>query len=89
MLLEDAGTKAGFNRVFAAPDDPARDRRSAGPVAGDPWPLDAALRRKASAKRAATDAVTDALTRCRASQRRCRNTLLFVAADEAQSGDGP
>ena len=31
---------------------------------------------------AATAAVSDALTRCRASQRRFRNTLIFVAADE-------
>lgn len=31
----------------------------------------------------ATSAVTDALTRCRASQRRFRNTLLFVSADES------
>ena len=38
------------------------------------------------AKSAATDATTDALTRCRASQRRFRNTLIFVAADEALLG---
>ena len=38
------------------------------------------------AQSAATDAVTDTLTRCRASQRRFRNTLLFVAADEALLG---
>ncbi len=38
------------------------------------------------AKSAATDAVTDGLTRCRASQRRFRNTLLYVAADEALLG---
>ncbi len=37
-------------------------------------------------KSAATDAATDALTRCRASQRRFRNTLIFVAADEALLG---
>ena len=35
------------------------------------------------AKSAATQAVTDGLTRCRASQRRFRNALLYVAADEA------
>ncbi len=33
-----------------------------------------------------TDVATDVLTRCRASQRKYRNTLLFVAADEAQLG---
>ncbi len=32
----------------------------------------------------ATDAVTETLTRCRASQRRFRNTLVFVAPDELQ-----
>ena len=38
------------------------------------------------AKSAATDVTTDALTRCRASQRRFRNTLIFAAADEALLG---
>ena len=38
---------------------------------------------KGVAKSAATDASADTLMRCRASQRRFRNTLLFVAADEA------
>jgi hypothetical protein len=38
---------------------------------------------KAAAKSAATDAVIQGLTRCRAAQRRFRNTLFFVAADEA------
>jgi uncharacterized protein len=32
----------------------------------------------------ATDAITEALTRCRSAQRRFRNTLFFVAPDEAQ-----
>jgi hypothetical protein len=41
---------------------------------------------KGVAKSAATEAVTEALIRCRASQRRFRNTLLFVAADETQLG---
>jgi hypothetical protein len=35
-------------------------------------------------KSAATEAVTDTLMRCRSAQRRFRNTLLFVAADETQ-----
>jgi hypothetical protein len=34
----------------------------------------------------AADAVTETLTRCRASQRRYRNTLVFVAPDELQLG---
>src|SRR5947208_16273988 len=38
---------------------------------------------KGTAKSAATDAAADTLMRCRASQRRYRNTLLFAAPDEA------
>ena len=41
---------------------------------------------KGAAKSAATDAVTETLMRCRAAQRRFRNTLLFAAADEALLG---
>jgi hypothetical protein len=37
---------------------------------------------RAATPSAATAAVSDALSRCRSSQRRCRNTLIFVAADE-------
>jgi hypothetical protein len=39
---------------------------------------------RGAAKSVATEAVTDALMRCRSAQRRLRNTLLFVAADETQ-----
>jgi multidrug efflux pump subunit AcrA (membrane-fusion protein) len=42
---------------------------------------------KGAAKSPATDAAFDALMRCRASQRRFRNTLLFVAPDETQLGN--
>ena len=38
---------------------------------------------KGSTKSAATDTVSDALMRCRASQRRFRDTLISAAADEA------
>jgi len=41
---------------------------------------------KGAAKSAATDAVTETLMRCRAAQRRFRNTLLFAVADEALLG---
>ena len=41
---------------------------------------------KGVAKSLATDAVTETLMRCRSAQRRFRNTLLFVAADEALLG---
>jgi len=37
---------------------------------------------KGAAKSLATDAVTETLMRCRSAQRRFRNTLLFVVADE-------
>ena len=80
VLNDDAGPKGGFHRVFAAPDDPTQVDE-ASPVAGRARTLDAPPG-KARRRSAATDAVTDALTRCRASQRRFRNTLIFVAADE-------
>ena len=82
VLVEDARTKGGFHRVFAAPDDPiAIDEaealslvilRPSTPHAG-----------RTAADSAATQTVTESLTRCRAGQRRLRNTLVFVAADEA------
>lgn len=82
LLLEDARTKGGFHRVFAAPDDPSTIDESdslalvilgpASPHAG-----------RSAAPSAAIGAATEALTRCRAAQRRFRNTLFFVAADEA------
>jgi hypothetical protein len=81
LLRDDASDKGRFHRVFAAPDDPtAIDEVTALSVVvlGPSTPHSG----KGVAKSAATDAVTDALTRCRASQRRFRNTLIFVAADE-------
>ena len=90
ILVADAGSKQGFHRIFACPDDPA---------AIDETPADkapalslvvlgpaAAHAGKGATPSPATDAVTEALTRCRASQRRSRNTLLFVAPDEAGLG---
>lgn len=82
MLTDDARTKGGFHRVFAAPDDPgAIDEADALSlvILGPATPHAG----KAAAKSAATDAVRDGLTRCRAAQRRFRNTLFYVAADEA------
>ena len=82
VLREDAGNKGGFHRIFAAPDDlVAIDEAQAlslviiGPAL---WHAG-----KGVVKSAATDAVADALMRCRAAQRRLRNTLIFVAPDEA------
>ncbi len=85
VLVDEAGTKAGFHRVFAAPDDPAAIDEASGlslVILGPATPHAG----KGVAKSAATDAATEALTRCRASQRRFRNTLMFVAADEALLG---
>jgi len=85
VLRDDGASKDRFHRVFAAPDDPiAIDEAEALSlmILGPATPHAG----KGVAKSAATDAATDTLTRCRASQRRLRNTLLFVAADEAQLG---
>jgi SNF2 domain-containing protein/uncharacterized protein DUF499 len=85
VLRKDAASKGGFDRVYAAPDDPVRIDEAqalalvvlapASPHAG-----------RGPSKSAATDAASDALMRCRSSQRRFRNTLVFVAADEAGLG---
>ncbi len=82
VLRNDGATKAGFYRVFAAPDDPATvdEANALALVILGPGMPHAG---KGVAKSAATDAVTDTLMRCRSMQRRFRNTLLFVAADEA------
>lgn len=82
VLIADAGTKGGFARVFAVPEDPTTiDEASAlSLVILNPLMPHAG---KGVAKSAATDAVSETLLRCRAAQREFRNTLLFVAADEA------
>jgi len=81
VLTDDARTKGGFHRIFAAPDDPvAIDEAPALSlvILGPSSPHTG----KAATKSAATEAVTEGLTRCRTAQRRFRNTLFFVAADE-------
>jgi len=82
MLREDGATKAGFHRVFAAPDDPITidEANALALVILGPATPHAG---KGVAKSLATDTVSDTLMRCRSAQRRFRNTLLFVAADEA------
>ena len=82
VLREEAGSKGGFHRIFAAPDDPVTidEAQSLSLVILGPALTHAG---KGAAKSPATDAVGDALMRCRASQRRLRNTLVFVAPDEA------
>jgi hypothetical protein len=85
ILRDDAGSKGGFHRVFAVPDDAVSidEVQSLSLVILGPATPHAG---KGVAKSPATDAVIEALTRCRASQRRYRNTLLFVTADEALLG---
>ncbi len=82
VLREEAASKGGFHRVFAAPDDPVTidEAQALSLVMLGPALAHAG---KGLAKSPATDAVTDALMRCRASQRRLRNTLVFIAPDEA------
>jgi hypothetical protein len=83
MLAEDAQTRGGFSRVFPPTDDPTTIDEAPNlslAILGPSTPHAG----RGVAKSRATDTVTDVLTRCRASQRKYRNTLLFVAADEAQ-----
>ncbi|MER8811060.1 DUF499 domain-containing protein [Mesorhizobium australicum] len=82
VLREDAGSKGGFHRIFAAPDDPVTidEAHSLSLVILSPALVHAG---RGAVKSPASDAVADALMRCRASQRRLRNTLVFVAPDEA------
>lgn len=81
VLREDGATKAGFHRVYAAPDEPITVEEASAlslVILGPATPHVG----KGAAKSSATDIVTDTLMRYRSAQRRFRNTLLFVAADE-------
>lgn len=68
--------------MFAAPDDPTGidEAKALSLVILGP---STAHTGKDAQKSPATDAITETLMRCRATQRRLRNTLTFVAADEA------
>nr|WP_246330294.1 DUF499 domain-containing protein [Endobacter medicaginis] len=81
-LRDDARTTGGFRRVFAAPDDASSidEAEALSLVVLAPSSPHSG---KSAAKSAATDAVADSVTRCRGGQRRFRNTLFYVAADEA------
>lgn len=82
VLIDDARIKGGFHRVFAAPDDPISIDEAESislVILGPATPHSG----KVPAKTRATDAVTESLTRCRSTQRRFRNTLFYVAADDA------
>ncbi|MER9240679.1 DUF499 domain-containing protein [Mesorhizobium sp. M0633] len=81
VLITEAGSKANFARVHAAPDDPATVDEAAALSLVLLGP--ASTHTRAAKSSPAIDAATDALTRCRTSQRRYRNTLIFAAPDEA------
>lgn len=83
MVRDDCVTKGGFHKVFAVPDDPVaidEAQTLSLVVLGPPFTHSG----RGAAKSPATDCATEALLRCRSSQRRFRNTLIFVAPDEAQ-----
>jgi hypothetical protein len=85
VLREDATHKGGFHRVYAVPDDPIGIDEANALSLVILGPSSTHIGKGAS-KSPATDAATETLMRCRVSQRRSRNTLIFVAADEAQLG---
>jgi hypothetical protein len=82
VLRDDAASRGGFSRIFAVPDDPTtvEEAQATSLVILGPGAPHAG---KGVAKSAAIDAATECLTRSRSAQRKYRNTLLFVAADEA------
>ncbi|RYE48811.1 MAG: DUF499 domain-containing protein, partial [Hyphomicrobiales bacterium] len=86
VLTADAAHKGSFYRVYPALDD-AFSMDEASTLSLVVLPPAMTHAGKGATKSAATDAATDALTRCRASQRRFRNTLIFVAPDESTFGN--
>jgi hypothetical protein len=80
-LQEDASTKGGFHRVFAAPDDPVTvdEAEALALLILGPATVHAG---RGAVTSPATIAITETLTRCRGSQRSFRNTMIFAAADE-------
>lgn len=85
VLTADAATKGGFHRVSPAPDDPVSIEEAAA-LSLVILPPAMTHAGKGATKSTATDAAADTLMRCRAAQRRFRNTLIFIAADEATLG---
>lgn len=83
LLREESRHKGGFHKVFAAPDDPSAidEAEAAALVILGPATPHAG---KGAVASKASEAVTATLERCRAAQRRWRNTLLFVAADAGE-----
>ncbi len=84
VLQEETKQKGGFSKVFGAPDDPSTidEAEALALVILKP----ASTHTRGATTSPAIDAATDALTRCRSSQRSNRNTLVFAASDEATVG---
>lgn len=85
VVAADASSRAGFHRIFPVQEDAVSidEATALSLVVLSPAATHAG---KVVSNTLATDAATDTLTRCRASQRRYRNTLVFVAPDEASLG---
>ncbi len=83
LLQEDARSRDRFSKVFAAPEDASSidEATALSLVILGPSSVHAG---RGVSQTAATEAVSEGLTRCRSAQRRYRNTLFYVAADEAQ-----
>lgn len=83
ILRDEAAHKAGFAKVHGVPDDASTvdEAEALSLVILSPSACHAG---RGVADSPATEAASDALLRCRSGQRRHRNTLIFVAADEAQ-----
>lgn len=82
VLQTEMGSRGtGFTRIHAAPDDPSaiEEANALSLVMLGP----SHTHTKGAASSPAIERATDALTRCRSSQRRYRNTLVFAAPDEA------
>lgn len=80
VLRLEANQRSGFSKIHAAPDEPsAIDEATALTliILGPSY-----IHAKGATVSAAMDVTVDALTRCRTTQRRYRNTLIFVASDE-------
>lgn len=82
LLQEDGRSRDRFAKVFAAPDDAATvdEANALSLVILKPNAIHIG---RGAVQSPATEAATEGLTRCRNAQRKYRNTLFYVAADEA------
>jgi hypothetical protein len=85
ILRREGASRGNFSRVHAAPDDPTSIDEATAMSLVILGPGYTHFGKGASAS-TATEAVSDALLRCRSAQRRFRNTLIFVSADEPALG---